>query len=214
MKCWLVKFAMADVLRSLATVADRLWVCWLRRALWLTFLGVLVSSLRLSFAESGDMMDLMLDETNGSENVTIFPPCPINASCDDLPGRCINCSLDPACVYGKEETVMCTAMEGVECQVKCSSDYTHTHTHTWFSNTWRQLGIVKWPHCSKKAATHFLIKSRTCHLLDMVLKAKLPHFVKLAHFMRPQTWQPLSLTLDFHLAESLVSQYTLQSKMH
>ena len=60
----------------------------------------------------------MADEEENASNETIFPPCPINSSCSDLPGHCIDCNFDYSCVYGENVTdLTCVPKDTVECEV-------------------------------------------------------------------------------------------------
>lgn len=108
---WTIKVILKNKkMSAIITQVTKLWLYCLKRAVWVVFIAVTIPCLRLSFSQSGD--DEFMNETE------IFPPCPPNISCEDLPARCIECSFDDNCTYGQNTTVNCTALETVECNVR------------------------------------------------------------------------------------------------
>lgn len=102
--------------RSVLVGAGRLWLYCLKRAVWLALLAMMASFLQLSFSQGWDDMGFSSGDMQ-EENGSIFPPCPFNDSCEDLPVRCISCDFNEDCAYGNVTEVSCVAREGVNCTV-------------------------------------------------------------------------------------------------
>ena len=83
-------------------------LCKPNAAVFLTFLSFLAYCTRPSVLQSGDSVDLMMNDS---------APCPANGFCEKLPGHCLDCNFDESCVYGGMSDVNCTPYEGVECMV-------------------------------------------------------------------------------------------------
>ena len=85
-------------------------------------IGIVISGIHLSFSQSGNGSGLIPDNETNSSNMSMpdVSDCPRNMPCKDLPPRCVNCSFSESCTYGNNTTVMCTPLEGVQCEVKFS----------------------------------------------------------------------------------------------
>ena len=112
------------VVRRLLGFAEGLRHSWMKRALWLALLSIAVSSVRLSFAQSVDdsMIDMIYEDENDTNITMIYPPCPTNVSCEDLPGHCIDCMFDFECPYGSNTSVACQPKPtaNISCEVSTS----------------------------------------------------------------------------------------------
>ena len=96
------------MLQKLLVFSWRLCLLYLKSA---AFLGVMLSSMRLALSQSGDgLSDLEMNDSNVTN-------CPLDASCSELPGRCLNCSFNFSCVYGDTVEVACSPLDSVECEV-------------------------------------------------------------------------------------------------
>lgn len=111
-----------DLVRSVAAGAGRAWLYCLKRAVWLALLSIMASFLQLSFSQSWDMaFSGDMEDENGT---AIFPPCPANTSCEELPARCIWCNFNETangtavCEYGNMTNVSCSPRENIECNVR------------------------------------------------------------------------------------------------
>lgn len=102
------------LLRRVVGFVSRSWLFLFKRAVWIGFLGVIMSSIRLALSQSGTGEELFL---LANDSNSTFPACPTNASCDALPGHCLNCSFNYGCVYGERLETSCEPMETVECDV-------------------------------------------------------------------------------------------------
>ena len=108
--------AAAEQVLKVASFAGRVWLYCLKRAVWVALLSAMASMLQLSFSQSGDMeFSGDMEDENETNGSAIFPPCPVNMSCEQLPGRCIMCDFNESCVYGDMTEVTCMAREGVNC---------------------------------------------------------------------------------------------------
>ena len=92
-----------------------LWLQSLKRAIWVAVIGVAISGIRLSLSQSGNGSGMIPEDMNSS-NMSM-PECPRDMPCKKLPPTCLNCNYSDACTYGKNTTVMCTPLEGVQCEV-------------------------------------------------------------------------------------------------
>lgn len=116
----------AEFVRNGASLVGRLWLYCLKRAVWVVLLSAMASVLRVSLsqdmdaASSGDMMEPLEAEMGNSTD--IFPPCPVNTSCEELPGHCLDCNFNETnCTYGNITEVTCMPRETVECNVRWTS---------------------------------------------------------------------------------------------
>ncbi|XP_078286133.1 TM2 domain-containing protein 3 [Rhinoraja longicauda] len=64
-------------------------------------------------------LDSTRAQPEGDAAPTTLPPylarCPSAGPCNRLPPDCVDCSLHPNCVYGKEVSFNCTVKPGVQC---------------------------------------------------------------------------------------------------
>ena len=97
----------------------RLWLQSLKRAIWISLIGMAISGIRLSLSQSGNGSGMMSDDANNSSNSSMpdVSQCPRDSPCDELPPGCLNCSYSESCTYGEDTTVTCTPLEGVQCNV-------------------------------------------------------------------------------------------------
>ena len=103
-----------DLLRDTIKYAGRLWLYCLKGSVFLAIISVMVSCIKLAFSQSGDMP---LSNMNDSNRSMIFPACPVDVACQDLPGHCIDCDFNETCVYGNMTEVTCMPKEGIQCIV-------------------------------------------------------------------------------------------------
>jgi hypothetical protein len=95
-----------------------LWLQSLKRAIWIVVIGVAISGIRLALSQSGNGGDMMSEDMENSSNMSMpGVRCPTDVACSELPPRCLNCSYNESCTYGKDTEVMCAPLEGVQCEV-------------------------------------------------------------------------------------------------
>ena len=96
-----------------------LWLQSLKRAIWVAVIGVAISGIRLSLSQSGNGSGMMPGDMNSSNmSMPDVSDCPSGILCENLPPRCVSCNYSESCTYGGNTTVMCTPLEGVQCEVK------------------------------------------------------------------------------------------------
>lgn len=100
----------------------------LKRAIWVAVIGMAISGIRLSLSQSGNGGDMTPDDMNSSNmSVPDVSQCPRDVPCAELPPRCLSCNYSESCTYGKDTTVMCAPLEGVECEVNFVSKLCRVH---------------------------------------------------------------------------------------
>ena len=122
--------------------------------MWLVLLSFILSSIA-PFSSQNGVGDNLFDDTKNISDVVAS--CPANASCEDLPARCIECDFNEDCAYGNDTEVMCMPKDVIECTVSHGC-----HLQGW---TCRYFTIPSHPHhsvstlCQVMGLTLFIFNS-------------------------------------------------------
>lgn len=103
--------------RRILQFLGHMWLQSFKRAIWVAVIGICISGIRLSLSQSGDGSGMTPGDIANSSNMTDISECPRDVPCEELPPMCLNCNYSESCAYGKNTTVMCEPLEGVQCQV-------------------------------------------------------------------------------------------------
>ena len=96
-------------------VVGRVFLYFLKRALWLVIVSTTFSSLRLALSQQSledDMMMMGSDTTNDTNSCATY----IDVPCEELPAMCLDCAV-PNCTYGTMTEYTCAPKESAQCNV-------------------------------------------------------------------------------------------------
>ncbi|XP_078048788.1 TM2 domain-containing protein 3 almondex [Augochlora pura] len=85
-------------------------------------LAILLTTVKHVSMGYDSMVNNMMKEANvnstpaySNKKEEISKLCPSGSQCSELSGECLNCNLNPNCVYGSVYTAECTVLEQIDC---------------------------------------------------------------------------------------------------